>query len=266
MNPLPPVTPAMAVGWRDLVAELNGWRAAGQVATLWWRDDDAVMPNAKLDRLFSIGGNVPIALAVIPAAVETELADWISRSARSFLRSNVAILQHGWRHSNHSVGGKKSEFPPDRPRENVVSDIAAGRARLAQLFGMRALPVLVPPWNRFDDCFLPLLGSCGIKAVSRMNPRRAAAPVLGVIEVNVHVDVVAWKGDRGFIGEEGALGCLIGHLRSRRLGHVCRDEPTGILTHHTVLDAATDAFLHRLVEVIGAHPAARWLDATEFFA
>ena len=63
-------------------------------------------------------------------------------------------------------------------------------------------------------------------------------------------------------GKSAALGGLVGHLQARRLGAVCADEPTGILTHHLVQDEATDAFLDRLVAVTDAHPAARWLDAT----
>ena len=56
------------------------------------------------------------------------------------------------------------------------------------------------------------------------------------------------------------------HLRARRLGAVCADEPTGILTHHLVQDEATDAFLDRLIAVSVAHPAVLWLDAGEIFA
>jgi hypothetical protein len=83
--------------------------------------------------------------------------------------------------------------------------------------------------------------------------------------VNVHVDLVAWGGGRGFVGEKAALDGLIDHLRARRLGFACADEPTGILTHHLIQDGATDTFLHRLLEVTDAHAAARWLDPVEVF-
>ena len=266
MSQLPPIAPFMAAGWPDVVDELDRWKNAERVATLWWRDDDAVAPSARLDRLVTIAGTVPIALAVIPAEAESELAVWFSRTARSAAEPKLVVLQHGWRHSNLSGGGKKSEFPPKRYFDEVASDLAEGRSRLTQLFGTRALPVLVPPWNRFDDSFLPLLRDCGINAISRMKPRRAASPAPGIIEANVHVDLVAWAGDRGFIGEGAALGSLVGHLRARRLGCACAEEPTGILTHHLVQDARTDAFLQRLVAVTEAHAAARWLDATRVFA
>jgi hypothetical protein len=256
----------MAAGWPDLADELDRWQDAERVATLWWRDDDAVAPTEKLHRLVSIAGKVPIALAVIPGSAEPGLAVWLAQRARSVPGTRVAVLQHGWRHLNHSINGTKSEFSAERRREDGAFELAAGRARLSELFGPRALPTLVPPWNRLDDSFLPVLRNCGIRAISRVKPRRAPRPAPGLIEVNVHLDLIAWTSHRGFIGEGAALGGLVQHLRARRLGGVSAEEPTGILTHHLVQDEATDAFLRRLIEITGRHAATRWLDATEVFS
>jgi hypothetical protein len=194
------------------------------------------------------------------------LADWVNRRARPFAETDVAILQHGWRHFNHETAGKKNEFPAERGREYVGRDLAAGRAVLTKLFGARALPVLVPPWNRLDDSFLPVLPNCGIRGISRMSSPQALRPASGLIEANVHVDCVAWADGRRFIGESKALGAIVGHLQNRRSGAVCTDETTGLLTHHLVHDEATEAFLRQLVRVTNAHAAARWLYATEVFS
>jgi hypothetical protein len=255
----------MMVKWPDLMAELDCWEEAGKVATLWWRDDDAVAPTARLGRLLSIASGVPVSLAVIPADAEQELSQWLADYLHSAPSASVAVLQHGWRHLNHS-GGKKSEFPAERPRSEVASELAAGRARLSDLFGTRAQPVLVPPWNRLDDSLLGLLPPCGLTGISRARARRAPSRALGIIEANIHVDLVAWKESRGFVGEAAALGGLVEHLRARRLRGGCPDEPTGILTHHLIQDEATDAFLDRLIAVSVAHPAVLWLDAGEIFA
>jgi hypothetical protein len=255
----------MMVKWPDLLAEFDRWEEAGKVATLWWRDDDAVAPTARLGRLLSIASGVPVSLAVIPADAEQELAQWLTHSLRSAPKASVAVLQHGWRHLNHSGGGKKSEFPVGRSRSEVASELAAGRVRLSDLFGTRAQPVLVPPWNRFDDSLLSLLARCGLTGISRARARSASSRALGIVEVNTQVDLVAWRGSRGFIGEDAALGGLVEHLRARRLRVVCADEPTGILTHHLVQDEATDAFLDRLIAVSLAHRAVLWLDAGEIF-
>jgi hypothetical protein len=252
--------------WPALVDELDRWEQAGRVATLWWRDDDAIASTVRLDRLMLIAGTVPIALAVIPGLAGQDLAASLCGRRRPIPGADIVVLQHGWRHLNRSAGGKKTEFPADRSRDRVSSDLVAGRARLAALFGSRALPVLVPPWNRFDASLLSLLWGCGLSAISRIRPRKAIRPAPGIIEVNVHVDLVAWGGGRGFIGEEQALGILIEHLRARRLLVVSADEPTGILTHHLVQDEVTDTFLRRLIAVTGAHAGTRWLDAREVFA
>jgi hypothetical protein len=231
------------------------------VGTLWWRDDDAASATAELDRLFVAARDVPIALAVIPALAEPALAARLASAA-----APVGVLQHGWRHADHARGGRKSEFPPERSQAAAAADLFAGRARLAELFGAAALAVLAPPWNRFDDRFLPLLAACGIGAISQAGPRRRRWPLPGVFAANVHVDLVDWAGGGGFVGEDVALDRLVGHLRGRRLGFFDRAEPTGIMTHHRVQDGAAEKFLERLLALTLAHPAARWLAAGEVFA
>jgi hypothetical protein len=266
MSQLPRDDPRTAAGWPDLVEELDCWGEAGRVATLWWRDDDAVSPSARLNHLLAIAGPVPVALAVIPGLAEPALGVTCSRWAQSAGGPALTVLQHGWRHTDHSAGGKKSEFPRGRSCEDVTIDLAAGRARLAELFGACAVPILVPPWNRFDDSFLPLLVDCGLSGISRAKARCFARPLPSLFAVNIHIDLVAWTDGRAFLGASRALTQIVRHLRARRLGAVCADEPTGILTHHLVQDEPTDEFLRRLVAVTGGHAAARWLDATEAFA
>ena len=162
------VTGPMMVKWPDLMAEFDRWEEAGKVATLWWRDDDAVAPTARLDRLLSIASGVPVSLAVIPADAEQELAQWLADYLRSAPKASVAVLQHGWRHLNHSGVGEKERIPSGTPKhQRWRRELAAGRARLSDLFGTRAQPVLVPPWNRFDDSLLGLLARCGLTGISR---------------------------------------------------------------------------------------------------
>jgi hypothetical protein len=252
---------ARAAGWPGLTEELEQWGDAGWEATLWWRDDDAAAASAELDRLLVIAGDVPIALAVIPAVADRGLAKRLAAAPRP-----VAVLQHGWRHANHAATGRKSEFPPGRPPSAAAADLHSGRARLAELFGASALAVLAPPWNRFDDRFLPLLAACGIRAISQAGPRRRRWLLPGVFAANVHVDLVDWSGGLGFVGEDVALDRLVGHLRGRRLGLLDRAEPTGVMTHHRVHAAAAEKFLDRLVAFTLAHPAVRWLAAGEVFA
>jgi hypothetical protein len=253
---------AIAADWPDLAAELEHWGAAGRVATLWWRDDDAASAGPELDRLFEIAREVPVALAVIPAFADHGLAARLASSASP----QLTVLQHGWRHADHAQGRPKNEFPPERSAAAVNADLTAGRARLTELFGATAIAVLAPPWNRFDNRFLSLLAGSGIGAISQAGPRRAAWLLPGLFAANVHVDLVAWAGNRGFVGEQATLASLVKHLHERRLGLVDSAEPTGILTHHLVQDRGAERFLDRLLSLTLGHPAARWLAADEVFA
>src|ERR1700722_2142380 len=237
MTYLPRAAVAASAEWPDLVVELDCWGEAGRAAPLWWRDDDAVAPSRALDRLLALAGGAPLALAVIPADAVGELA------AALAVFPQVAVLHHGWCHANRAAAypgaGKKSEYPAERHPVEVADELDEGRRRLAALFGGRALPVFVPPWNRFADRFVPLLAEAGVAALSRLAPRRGPLPPAGIAELDVHLDVVDWRGTRGFIGTGPALGRLIAELRALRCAPVDSAGAIGILTHHLVMDEAT---------------------------
>lgn len=248
---------AETAGWSDLADELDRWGEAGRVARFWWRDDDAVAATPQLDTLMRLVGDVPLGLAVIPAVVERSLADALRA------RPNVAVLQHGWSHTNHQSAGKKSEFPPSRNAAEVAAELRAGADRLRVLFGSRFVPILAPPWNRFAAEFLPLLAPAGILAHSTMARAATALDGTGIARIDVHLDPVAWKMDRRFIGTELALELLLGHLRAQRLRGTEPAAAIGILTHHLVMDGATAAFLEQMIAMLAANPAARLVAAGE---
>jgi len=238
-------------GWAALEAELDIWKSAGRTATFWWRDDDAVADTSTLDRFLDLVENIPIALAVIPRECEPGLADRLTDLP------SVTVLQHGWRHTNHAPAGeRKCEFGDHRPLSERVHELRLGRERLRSLFGARALGVLVPPWNRIAPDLPARLPEIGINGLSVKGARLDTDPSSGLRTVNVHADLVDWRGSRGFIGETTALDLVLRHLRSRFLGTVDTEEPTGILTHHLVQDTATERFLRRLVATVRQHSAA----------
>jgi hypothetical protein len=240
--------------WRTLFDELDRWPAPG--ASLWWRDDDAAAPTARLDRLLGLGDQ-PLALAVIPAQAQPALAERLAGSG-------VDVLQHGFAHANHEPpGSRKAELGGARPGEAVLEELVRGRDRLRQQFGRSALPVLVPPWNRIAAALAARLPAYGYRGLStaKPRPRHAAGP----FRANIHVDVVDWRGGRRFIGADAALAVLTSHLASRRRGEVDPDEPTGLLTHHLVMDEASFAFTGEFLGRSAAHPAVRWLAARDIF-
>jgi hypothetical protein len=226
-----------------LRAELAAWRQAGRQPTLWWRDDDAGEVTPELNRLLSLSERlqVPVALAAIPADTSAALMRDIDGISSDFL-----VLVHGLRHRNHEPPGrKKSEFGPERDPTAVLQDLRQARALTHDRFGARARSIFVPPWNRFAERHLPLLAQAGYTGLSAKGPR--GRPVTDITVSDVHVDIIAWREGRGFAGEAAVLAELVDHLAWRR--RQAAAEPTGLLTHHRILDAAAWSFVAELVRV-----------------
>lgn len=248
--------------WQDLSDELDCWAEAGRRATLWWRDDDAAHATAALDRLLTLRQSVeiPLALAAIPALIDDHAAKAIMDDA------GATVLQHGYAHHNHAIAGEgKAELAASRDPVVVMDELVVGRQRLETLFGDHAVLVMVPPWNRIGDGLVPRLGDAGYCGLSTYGPRprRQAAP--GVALVNTHIDLIDWRGHRGFVGDGNGLGLAVAHLTARRLGSSDDDEPTGLLSHHLAHGEACWDFIAALAVATRAHPAADWLDARTIF-
>jgi hypothetical protein len=243
-------------GWSDLAEELDQWRAAGRVATVWWRDDDATAPSPALDRLLSLQEKhaAPLTIAVIPARAEPALAQRVTG-----LRG-LSIVQHGWAHANHApIGASKAELGPDRPAALVLGELARGQIVLDGLFG-DWLRFLVPPHNRIAPALARELPRAGYVGLSTYNPRRGA--IAALTQINTHIDIMNWA-TRAFGGEAAALARAVKHLRARQTGGADADEPTGLLTHHLAHDEAAWAFTDRFLTAIAGHPAARLVDIRE---
>lgn len=252
--------------WQELAAELDAWSRAGRRATFWWRDDDAVAPTPAFVRLLDLADTQDIrpGLAVIPATAQPSIFTAISG------HPGVAILQHGYAHTNHAPpGAKKSELGDTRPPAVVLAELAEGRGTLSNLSAGQALDVLVPPWNRIDALVAAGLGSIGITGLSAARPRAARRDVQGIVHANTHVDPIDWAslraGGDAFVGAEAALGAAIAHLAARRRGDADAEEPTGLLTHHLVMDDAAWEFAAAFMSATRRHKAARWLDPARVF-
>jgi len=248
--------------WDALVRELDAWGAVGQVATFWWRDDDATVPTPALDMIIDRAERfgVPLCLAVIPAAADARLA---ARLAEPTL---VCVAQHGYAHRNWAApGAKKIELGSERAIADMVAELAAGRDGLAALFGKLSRPILVPPWNRIAGTLLAHLPGLGFVGLSSHGATALPGLPERLRQANTHADPVDWHGTRGFAGEAAALSPILAHLQARRLGDADPIAPTGLLTHHTVEDVAGARFAEQLLSTTVNHPAARWLNAEAIF-
>jgi hypothetical protein len=231
------------MNWREFEAE-----CARRRPRFWWRDDDAGAVRPELQRILELSSshNIPVSLAVVPEAAAPELFP--------LLHDGVAVLQHGTDHRNRAAPGeKKTEYPAAEPLEAARARVQDGLGRLRKAAGRRFVPVLAPPWNRVRRDLLAGLPAIGIRGLSSYGPRCAAEPAPGLRQANTHVDIVAWRQGRRFIGEAEALGLAMQSIS---------EEPLGWLTHHAVHDAAAWDFLERLL----ALKTVRWLSAGEVFS
>ena len=241
--------------WDALIAEFDAWAASGLQAPLWWRDDDAVDATPALDRLLAIAEkfSAPITLAVIPAKAKRALAERIAGY------DHVQLAQHGFAHTNNGAeNAKKIELGGDKPLGAVIADLASGQSLFVATFGVQP-KVLVPPWNRIDEAVARALPGLGFECLSCF----AAKPALedmptGLHRLSTHLDPIAWRGDRGFMGDDEALAPFIDQLRQQRARETIM-EPAGLLTHHLDHNAAVWQFTEALVELVHDHPGACWV-------
>lgn len=235
-----------------LIAALDRRAASGQPARLWLRDDDAVAPTPALDRLVSLTERhaVPLTLAAIPAFAGAPLAALLVDA------SHASVAVHGWAHADHAGGlGKKQELGAHRPAAVVLEELAQGLARLRDLHGAQALPLLVPPWNRIAAALLPALPGLGFAALSVFGPERPAP----IATINTHVDLIDWHGSRG-----GRAPVALAEDMLVRLEDLTATGGTlGLLTHHLVHDAAAWACLERVFMLTAHHPGCRWIGGAD---
>jgi hypothetical protein len=230
----------MALAWSRFAEEV-----ARRKPLFWLRDDDAVALTPALGRLLSLiqKNNVPLALAVIPDLAEPDLFGRIG---------DAAVLQHGCDHRNRAAPGeKKTEFPAHEGIPEALDRLRLAHERLVSMGGSKVLPVVAPPWNRMRCELVAALPRAGIEGLSSYGKERV---IPGVRQVNTHVDIVAWREGKRFIGDDEAA----------RLAMTCvlNDQPVGWLTHHAVHDADAWRFLERLFSLRGP----RWARAAELFS
>jgi hypothetical protein len=247
----------MTSGWQALLEELDLWSATGREACFWWRDDDAAAATPALDRLLELHDRtgLPLALAIIPALTEPSLRDRLAP------RPAVAALQHGHSHRNHAVPTeKKSEFPASRAIGERLADMQAGQDLLKHLFGLRLLPIFVPPWNRLAVDCLPAMRGLGYAAVSAFTARSAYWAAQDLVALNTHIDPIDWHGNDNPAAAERSLAAACAHLRAMRLMQMPL-QPLGLLTHHLRHDETVWTFTADFLALTARHPAVRWLDA-----
>jgi len=226
--------------WVKVDRELAAWRRLGVRPRLWWRDDDARRPTPALDRLLTLAGRRPIALAVIPDG------DLPALAARLSAERGVSIGQHGVDHTNRRRSGTPSEYVEPPTVAETRARISTGQVRMLEA-GL-APKFYTPPWHGVDPGLAPALSMLGFPLLSAGAVQVVHADLT---YASAEIDVLSWKRGAAFKGSMRVMSALRRALIDRRRrGDLGR--PVGLLTHHLDHDEATWTFLVR---------AMGWFDA-----
>jgi hypothetical protein len=237
----------------DLAAAIA---AAPVPPRFWWRDDDAGADDARLLPLLDVARarSAPLALAMVPAWLDARCVE------RALAAAEVTVLQHGIAHADHAAPpAKKIELGGAAPRDRIRAGLGRGRTKLAEAFGARFVPALVPPWNRIAPDLLPGLAELGFIGISTYGPRSAAIDA-GLTRVNTHLDLVVWREEGRHLDFAEAVARLAALVIANRSG-----EPIGILSHHQVMDAGAFSVLDRLLALVQDQPRATLAAAGPLF-
>jgi hypothetical protein len=256
--------------------EIRRWRGAGRAARLWWRDDDATGLTPSLERLLAVARNAeaPLTLAVIPDGDMRGLGERLTQATQ------VNVVQHGVDHRNRRDGAAAGEFPHDWPAAQVAIALRRGWSLMQAL--PRAAMVFTPPWNDVHpelETALRVTGYAGWSANGGLGvagtPTKSSIDLadFGLPEsrcdslprIDVHLDLLRWRGGARFRGDGPFLDGLAGEMRRRRRAGQW-SAPIGVLTHHLDHDDAAWAFLEAFLLWSRAEPAMGWVSLPQALA
>ena len=192
--------------------------------------------------LFS-GYGAPLSLAVVPA--------WLTSDRWAYLKGfekrnprRWCWHQHGWRHANHEITGKKQEFGEARSTAQIIRDLTRGKRRLENIMTGAFYPVFTPPWNRCSARTLQALKKLGYEAVSRSGGGKPPSPA-GLPDICVNVDLHTRREKNPAAGWQN----LLGELEQAATTGYC-----GIMIHHQLMNDAAFDFLEILLNAFTSHP------------
>lgn len=207
---------------------------------LFFRDDDLGLKPREFARLLTLFAKHDQKLNA--AAIPSLLTDEILQASIPYSYQAAPYLQivsHGYSHTNHEPEGvKKCEFGSSRAPADVRAELEFSRksleGRLENYF-----PCFVPPWNRIDNKFLPLLSEAGFLMLSRETEVAAKSLNAPVPEFNVAIDLHTRKDGERLEAKE-----IFRDLARR---HEAGDDHAGVMLHHGVMNDEDFATLDELL-------------------
>jgi hypothetical protein len=126
----------------------------------------------------------------------------------------------------------------------------------------RAWQVFTPPWNDIHPELVAALRATGYVGLSANGELvvEGSPPRL-----DVHLDLLRWRGGARFRGRGRFLRALAGEMRRRRLARRW-DAPIGVLTHHLDHDPAAWAFLGEFLAWSQGEAVLGWVSLPDVLA
>ncbi len=216
----------------------------GGSVDLFFRADDVGVPGMQFARMMSLFAKygVPLSLAIVPAWLTPDRWQYLN-GFEKINPSRWCWYQHGWRHVNHEVEGKKQEFGAARSLSEIKQDLMRGKGRLEQLMGKAFSPVFTPPWNRCSADTLQVLKDLGYAAISRSSGSQPHSPG-GLPDFYVNVDLHTRKEQNPAAGWHNLW---LEFERAIASGYC------GIMIHHQMMNHAAFDFLEILLKALVNH-------------
>ncbi len=231
---------SLSVLQQSLKNGLQARSGTGPIPIYFRADDIGVISQSFKDllELFS-RYQTPLCLAVVPAWLTSRR--WAAMTTICDVSSALWCWhQHGWRHQNYQLSGKKCEFGSDRSVEAISTDILKGRSRLQTIMGPSFSPFFTPPWNRCSEQTLIQLHKTGFKAVSR-DRIVGLYPSSPIIDLPVTVDLHTRR-------ERDGISCLL--AMACDLESAVKNGTVGLMIHHQRMNSNSFALLEGLLELI----------------
>ena len=196
---------------------------------IFLRDDDVYRPDKKFRRVFEfcLKQKLPVNYAAIPARLKPELADYFKKQDGGLFN----VIQHGWKHADHSASPPRYEFGPGRSLNLQKQDISAGRSRMSVFFRKTFTPAFVPPYHYYDQNTLAACAELGLGIFSAGTPR---FPMEKTGLVYLPAEISVNKYDDAF----NPMPLSFENLRDETAAYLQSHRCAGIFFHH---DAFTDA-------------------------
>lgn len=238
--------------------ELRAWAKIGAVPQFWWRDDDAYQESEALELLRELLSQETLLLAVVPGLLQENLVRSLSDCPA------IAIVQHGWKHLNHSAAGAPpSEYPPERGRTEIENELSWGQRVLLDAFPTRFHRVFVPPWHRCAVWILQEAPALGFDGVSGQAPPFPLLRNGYPGETNIEIDISDWTLSGQFVGAGQFAVQIVQALKLRREWPAL-DVPIGVLSHHERVTRDDFRSLREFIALLRQHRV-RWGSPSSLF-